>query len=334
MANFNAPLPDLRTRLMSGGVIPAHPLVLNQHRKLDETRQAALTQYYIDAGSQGVAVGVHTTQFAIHDPKVGLYAPVLELAANTLSRSNLIRIAGVCGPTERAVSEATLAADLGYDCVLLSLGGLNSLSEDALIQHVKIIADVQPVMGFYLQNAVGGRHLSRAFWLRFMEIERVVAIKVAPFNRYQTLDVIYALAESGRRDIALYTGNDDTIVQDLVTTFKIRDHTIRFAGGLLGHWSVWTRSAVNTWKRCEQAVNAGVVPAELLTDAAHITEMNRLLFDADNHFSGCIAGIHDVLMHAGLMNGVWCLDANEGLSVGQAAALRSVATLYPHLSQF
>ena len=324
----------LRARLLDGGVIPAHPLALTSERRLDETAQRGLTNYYISAGVHGIAVGVHTTQFAIRKPEIGLFEPVLALAAETMRSTDIIKIAGVCGPTSQALAEAETAKRLGYDTVLLSLGGLAAWTENALLEHCRAVADVIPVFGFYLQPAVGGRVLSRGFWRMFFQIENVVAVKVAPFNRYQTLDVIFALAESGRHDIALYTGNDDAIIHDLITPFVIGNVTLRFCGGLLGHWSVWTRSAVDVWKRCRAAVETGVVDASLLADAAAVTELNRVLFDADNGFAGCIAGIHDVLMRQGLMAGTWCLDAAEGMSPGQAEALRHAELCYPHLTRF
>ena len=324
----------LRTCLLQGGVIPAHPLALTSERRLDETAQRGLTNYYLSAGVHGIAVGVHTTQFAIRKPEIGLYEPVLALAADTMRSSDIIKIAGVCGPTEQALAEAEKAKRLGYDAILLSLGGLGAWTESALLEHCRAVADVIPVIGFYLQPAVGGRVLSREFWRMFFQIENVVAVKVAPFNRYQTLDVIFALAESGRTDIALYTGNDDAIIQDLITPFIVGDATFRFCGGLLGHWSVWTRSAVDVWKRCRAAVETGVVDADILADAAAVTELNRVLFDADNGFAGCIAGIHDVLMRQGLIAGTWCLDTAEGLSPGQAEALRQAELRYPHLTRF
>ena len=324
----------LRARLLDGGVIPAHPLALTSERRLDETAQRGLTEYYISAGVHGIAVGVHTTQFAIRKPEIALYEPVLALAADTMRSSDIIKIAGVCGPTRQALAEAETAKGLGYEAVLLSLGGLAAWTESALLEHCRAVADVIPLIGFYLQPAVGGRVLSRGFWRMFFQIENVVAVKVAPFNRYQTLDVIFALVESGRSDIALYTGNDDAIIHDLITPFVIGDVTLRFCGGLLGHWSVWTRSAVDVWKRCRAAVEKGVVDADILSDAAAVTELNRVLFDADNGFAGCIAGIHDVLMRQGLMSGTWCLDTAEGLSPGQAAALRHAESCYPHLIRF
>jgi len=324
----------LRSRLLDGGVIPAHPLALTAERRLDEAAQRGLTEYYLSAGVQGIAVGVHTTQFAIRKPEIALYEPVLALAADTMRSTDILKIAGVCGPTSQALAEAEMAKQLGYDAILLSLGGLAAWTEASLLDHCRAIADVIPIIGFYLQPAVGGRVLSRGFWRMFFQIENVVAVKVAPFNRYQTLDVIFALAESGRMDIALYTGNDDAIIHDLITPFVVGDRTLRFCGGLLGHWSVWTRSAVDVWQRCRAAVDAGVVDSALLADGAAVTELNRILFDADNGFAGCIAGIHDVLMRQGLMTGTWCLDPSECLSPGQADALRQAERLYPILTRF
>src|SRR5688572_5997907 len=231
-----------RERLMRGVVIPAHPLALTAERKFDERRQRALTRYYLAAGAGGVAVGVHTTQFAIRDPKIGLFEPVLRLAMEELSANDAaIRVAGVCGSTAQAVEEAELARDCGYHAGLLSLAAMRNASIDELIAHARAVADVIPVFGFYLQPAVGGCVLPYSFWRRFVEIENVVAVKIAPFNRYQTLDVVRAVVESGRDDIALYTGNDDTIVVDLLTKFQFGNRTASFAGGLLGHWAAWTR---------------------------------------------------------------------------------------------
>src|SRR5579884_2576474 len=233
---------NLRRRLLEGLVIPAHPLALNAARKLDERRQRALTRYYLAAGSGGIAVGVHTTQFAIRDPRFGLFAPVLELAGEEMRDRDVVKIAGVCGKTRQAAAEADLAMRLGYHAVLLSLGALRDASNDELIQHVRHIAEIAPVIGFYLQPAVGGRILHYDFWLRFAEIPNVLAVKIAPFNRYQTLDVVRAVVETGRAgEIALYTGNDDSIVVDLLTHFDFGGKIARIVGGLLGHWAVWTR---------------------------------------------------------------------------------------------
>jgi dihydrodipicolinate synthase/N-acetylneuraminate lyase len=315
---------NLVKRLAKGLVIPAHPLALNAQRKLDERRQRALTRYYVAAGSGGVAVGVHTTQFAIRD--CGLYEPVLALAAE--EAAGVIRIAGVCGPTPQAVRETGIAAGLGYDAVLLSLSGLRDATLDELIAHSKAVAEILPVFGFYLQPAVGGRLLPYGFWRRFVEIGNVVAIKIAPFNRYQTLDVVRAVAASGRAaEIALYTGNDDNIIADLITPFRVEGQTLHISGGLLGQWAVWTRRAVEM-VQCL----AFHPPEELLALNAQLTDANSALFDAANHFHGCIAGIHEVLRRQGLLEGIWCLDPGEGLSPGQPEEIDRVILAYPNLS--
>jgi len=321
---------ELRARLLAGLVIPAHPLALTSARRLDERRQRALTRYYLAAGAGGLAIGVHTTQFAIRRPDVGLFAPVLQLAVEEMQSAErpVVRVGGICGPATQAQREAQLLADLGYHAGLVSLAALPGASDSDLIEHCRELSRILPIVGFYLQPAVGGRQLSRAFWSRFFEIEQVVAVKVAPFNRYQTQDVIQGLAESGRTDVALYTGNDDAIVSDLVTPFPFRGRDWRFAGGLLGHWAVWTRRAVELLARCH------LEPAtpELLRLGCEITDCNAALFDAANHYRGCIAGIHEVLRRQGLLEGTWCLDPSETLSPGQAAEIDRVCRIYPHLT--
>ncbi len=309
--------------LRRGLVIPAHPLALTAERKLDERRQRALTRYYLAAGAGGLAVGVHTTQFAIRER--GLLRPVLELAADEDRRFEglVVKIAGVCGPTAQAVAEAALARELGYDAGLLSLAALKDATVDALIDHAKAVAGTLPVVGFYLQPSVGGRVLPYAFWRRFAEIPGVVGIKMAPFNRYHTLDVLRAVADSGRRDLALYTGNDDNIVADLLSSFR----GLRIVGGLLGHWSVWTRKAVELLAE----VRKGPTP-ELLARGVEITDANAAFFDAAHGFAGCIAGLHEVLLRQGLLAGLWCLDPHEGLSPGQRAEIDRVYAAYPHLN--
>ena len=322
--------PDKLALLRKGVVIPAHPLALDASRRLDERRQRVLTRYYIDAGAGGIAVGVHTTQFAIRER--GLLRPVLELAADEDRRQKplLLKIAGICGPTAQAVGEASLARELGYDIGLLSLAALKEAGEDALIAHARAVGEVLPLFGFYLQPAVGGRVLPYSFWRRFAEIPAVVGIKMAPFNRYQTIDVMRAVAESGRGgEIALYTGNDDTIVLDLLTEYRFGDVRLRIAGGLLGHWSVWTRKAVELLEEIHRA--SGHTP-ELLTRAIQVTDSNAAFFDAANGFAGCIAGLHEVLRRQGLMEGTWCLDPHEGLSPGQVAEIDRVYRAYPHLN--
>ena len=331
-------LPDhIRSALLYGQVIPAHPLALKANRTLDERRQRALARYYLASGAGGLAVGVHTTQFAIRDPNVGLFRPVLELAAEVMDERgepDCIRIAGAIGPTSQAVAEAELAMDLGYHAVLLSLAALRDADDDALIAHCQAIADAAPVIGFYLQPSVGGRLLGYEFWRRFCEIEQVVAIKIAPFNRYQTIDVLRALAASGRaKEIALYTGNDDNIVLDLLTRHIFDGVELHFAGGLLGHWAVWTQKAVELLRQC-QSIRKHDSPLnhDVLTRAIEVTDSNAAFFDAANGFSGCIAGIHEVLRRQGLLEGIWCLEKDEVLSPGQSAEIDRIYTAYPHLN--
>ena len=331
----------IRQFLARGTVIPAHPLALTAERRLDETRQRALTRYYIAAGAGGLAVGVHTTQFAIRDPRIGLFEPVLKIAAEEMDRADparrepLIRIGGICGETAQAMREARLLADLGYTAGLLSLAAMKDSDDDALLAHCRTVATVLPIIGFYLQPAVGGRVLSYKFWRAFAEIENVVAIKIAPFNRYQTLDVVRAVVESGR-DVSLYTGNDDNIVMDLLTPFAFRvngrEQECRIVGGLLGHWSVWTRRAVELLSECH-AVASGTagIPNSLVRKSAEITDCNAAFFDAANHFAGCIAGLHEVLRRQGLLQGIWCLDPKETLSPGQLEEINRVYDAYPHL---
>ena len=332
---MTVPLPPaVADALARGLVIPACPLAVTADRTFDARRQRALVRYYRAAGAGGLAVGVHTTQFAIRDPKHGLFRPVLELVAEVLNHATdpLVRIAGVCGPTAQAAAEATTARDLGYHAGLLSLGALKDESEDRLIDHCRAVADVLPVVGFYLQPAVGGRVLPYAFWRRFAEIERVVAIKIAPFNRYQTLDVVRAVAEAGRADIALYTGNDDNIIADLITPYRFGTVERRMVGGLLGQWAVGTRAAVGLLAECHRAAEQRNVPADLLRRHVQLTDFNAAVFDAANGFAGCIAGVHEVLRRQGLFAGTWCLDPAEGLSPGQAEEIDRVCRAYPHLT--
>ena len=320
--------------LLRGQVIPAHPLALNKQRKLDERRQRALSRYYLAAGAGGLAVGVHTTQFAVRDQH--LLKPVLEIAAEEITKSSnedCIGIAGVIGKTQQAVREATLAVDLGYHAVLLSLGAFANCCDEDMISHCKEIAEITPIVGFYLQPSVGGRLLTYEFWRKFSEIENVVAIKVAPFNRYQTIDVLRGLVDSGRSDeIALYTGNDDSIVIDLLTKHIFSDVELHFAGGLLGHWAVWTREAVNVFHKCTRYRNSrDPIPQEMFSLAVEVTDCNAALFDVKNNFAGCIPGIHEVLHRQKLLDGIWCIDPKETLSPGQALEIERVSTQYPHL---
>jgi hypothetical protein len=302
-----------------------------------------LLRYYAAAGAGGVAIGVHTTEFAIRDPSHGLFEPVLQLAVEELCRSDagrrepLVRIGGICGDTPQATREAALLREVGYHAGLLSLAAMKGAGEDQLIAHCRTVAEILPVVGFYLQAAVGGRVLPLAFWMRFVEIDNVVAIKIAPFNRYQTLDVVHAVAEAGRDDIALYTGNDDNIVLDLLTPYRFnvggRVVERRIVGGLLGHWAVWTRQAVELLRECHRAIESGgPIPVELLRRAVEVTDCNAAFFDAPNNFAGCIAGLHEVLRRQGLFEGVWCLDTREGLSPGQREEIDRVYAAYPHLN--
>ena len=326
--------------LRAGQVIPAHPLALDAVGALDERRQRALTRYYHAAGAGGVAVGVHTTQFEIRAR--GLYEPVLALAAETIATCDAaagrqtVRVAGVVGPTAQAVVEARVAREAGYHAGLLSLAALPEAGVEALIAHCEAVAREIPLFGFYLQPAVGGRVLPASFWRRFVEIPNVVAIKIAPFNRYQTLDVVRVVAEAGRAaEVALYTGNDDHILLDLLTEYAVEtaDGTVRLGmvGGLLGHWACWTRRAVEHLDACRRARASGVVSAELLTLAEQITDANAAIFDTAHQFAGCIPGIHEVLRRQGLLASTRCLNPHETLSPGQSAAIDRIAHAYPHL---
>jgi hypothetical protein len=335
---------ELRRLLTEGMVIPAHPLALTAQRKLDEKHQRCLTRYYLDAGAGGVAVGVHTTQFAIRSAEHRLFSPLLQLASEEAKAfekrtgKKVVKIAGAVGSTEQALQEAQCARKYDYDAVLLGLGWAAGKSWEDIAAHCKEISKVLPLFGFYLQPAAGGIPLARGFWKLFLEIENVAAIKVAPFNRYQTIDVAQALAESGRADeVALYTGNDDSIVWDLVTPFaysvKGRTVEVRFRGGLLGHWSVWTHRAVQTLEKLKEILRSGAaVPTDILRLSAQITDANAALFDVANAFHGCIAGVHEVLVRQGLMAGRWCLDPAEDLSPGQSEEIDRVIGAYPQLS--
>lgn len=328
--------------IQDGRVIPAHPLALHADGRFDEQRQRALSRYYAAAGSGGLAVGVHTTQFAIRDPAIGLFEPVLAIAAEEMNRADarraepLIRIGGICGRTDQALYEADLLARLGYHAGLLSLAAMADADDAALVAHCAAVGARIPLVGFYLQSSVGGRPLSYAFWRRFAEIPAVVAIKIAPFDRYQTIDVIRAVIDAGRDDIALYTGNDDAIVADLVTPFRFavdgRVVERRIVGGLLGHWAVWTQSAVSLLADCQAAARAGEIPAALLQRGVETTDANSAFFDAAHGFAGCIAGIQEMLRRQGLIRSARCLSADEVLSPGQAGEIDRVCRTYPHLA--
>ena len=329
---------ELLRALREGGVCPAHPLALNARRDFDPVRQRALSRYYIDAGVSGLAVGVHTTQFAIRD--AGLYEPVLRTAAETVADWTdrpLLLVAGLVGRTAQALREADVARGLGYHAGLLSLAAMRGASEDELIAHCAAVAAEIPIVGFYLQPAVGGIVLPVSFWRRFAAIDNVVAIKMAPFHRYRTLDVIRGVVMAGAEErVTLYTGNDDHIVADLLTPFRLHRGdelvTVRITGGLLGHWCVWTRRVVELVARIRRSRPEGVIDEDLLALDAAVTDCNGAFFDVANEFKGCIAGVHEVLRRQGLLEGTWCLDPNERLSPGQAAEIDRVYAAYPELN--
>jgi dihydrodipicolinate synthase/N-acetylneuraminate lyase len=333
--------PVLKQALHEGLVIPAHPLALNENRKLDERYQRALTRYYVASGAGGIAVGVHSTQFEIRRKDIGLFETVLRMASEEVDRCKpdrpFIKIAGICGPTDQALTEAQTAVELGYDAGLLSMGGLQNLTEAELLNRAEAVAAVIPVFGFYLQPSVGGTLLSYDFWRQFADIPGVVAIKMAPFNRYQTIDVVRAVCHSERRDeIAIYTGNDDNIVSDLLTTYQFAvNGTVvkkRIVGGLLGHWAVWTHKAVELLDMIKTVRDSGRLESEWLTRNIEITDSNAAFFDPAHHFEGCIPGIHEVLRRQGLLPGRWCLNPQEELSEGQMEEIDRVYRDYPHLN--
>ena len=329
----------IRQFLMEGTVIAAHPLALNESLRIDEDQQRLLTRYYIESGAGGIAIGVHTTQFEIRKPEINLLDAVLKIAAEEIEHAKLgrpfIKVAGICGPTGQAMKEAELAVKYGYHLGLLSMGGLADCTEAELIDRAKAVAAIIPLFGFYLQPAVGGRLLSYEFWHEFSEIPNVHAIKVAAFNRYQTLDVVRAVCNSKRRnEIALYTGNDDNIVTDLSTPYQfvINGETVekRFVGGLLGHWAVWTSKAVELLKEIKSCIANDYTGIEnLLIKNIEITDMNAVIFDVKNSFQGCIPGIHEILRRQGLLAGGWCLNPQEKLSPGQIEEIDRIYTAYP-----
>ena len=333
---------NLRQHLLAGHVIPAHPLALDHQRRLSERHQRALTRYYLEAGAGGLAVAVHSTQFQIRDSKHGLFRPVLELAAQTAQEQlrdqprEVALIAGVSGRTDQAVAEATLAGTLGYQAVLVSLAAYAQDAERVVLEHLAAVAEVLPVIGFYLQPAVGGRVFTIDFWHAVAAIENLVAIKIAPFNRYQTLDVVRAIVETGRSDVALYTGNDDTIVSDLLTPFRFSSQPKaegrRIVGGLLGHWGVWTQAAVRLLHDVKRAAVRPQLDADWWSRAVAVTDMNAAVFDAAHQFAGCIPGILEVLRRQGLVPSTCCLDPHERLSPGQADELTRVSQAYPELT--
>ena len=332
---------NIRNHLLEGQAIPALPLALDASRKLSEKHQRALVRYYVQAGCGGLAVAVHSTQFEIRKPEHGLFHPILELASQTLdgalkgSGRDFAKIAGVCGDTRQAVSEAGMARELGYHAVLASVAAFRDRSEEEVLQHCREVSEVMPLVGFYLQPAAGGRLLGYSFWRSFAEIENAVAIKIAPFNRYQTLDVVRAVVESGRNDLALYTGNDDNIVVDLLSPFRFATprgiEERRITGGLLGHWGVWTRAAVELFEKIREARKSATLSAQWLETAAAVTDMNAAVFDSANNFAGCIPGILEVLRRQGLVPTNLCLNPHETLSLGQGEELSRVSAAYPGL---
>ena len=334
---------SIRQKVKKGIVIPAMPLALNPDRSFDERHQRALTRYYADAKVGGIAVGVHSTQFQIREPEINLFKPVLRLVSSTLdacyqSKTGILKVAGICGNTGQALKEAAFAVDSGYHAGLLSLAAFAQDDIPTMIGHCEKVAKVMPLFGFYLQPSVGGRILPYAFWRKFVEIENVLAIKIAPFNRYQTFDVVRAVCDADREnDIALYSGNDDNIVIDLLTTYRIQtkrgEKAVRIVGGLLGHWSVWTKNAVELLEKIHDLTeNQAPIPPQMLSLAQEITDTNAVIFDAANNYSGCIPGIHEVLRRQGLFQGTWCLAENEILSPGQVEQVDRVYRSYPHLN--
>ncbi|GHV03187.1 dihydrodipicolinate synthetase [Clostridia bacterium] len=326
--------------IQKGTVIPAIPLVLDANRKFDGAGQRLLTRYYLEAGAGGIAIAVHTTQFEIREPRYNLFETVVKAVSDEIGKfeaetgKTIVKVCGLCGETAQAVREAEFARSLGFDAGLLSPGGLQRLNEEQLLARTAAAAKILPVIGFYLQPAAGGRLLSYAYWRELCRIENVVAIKCASFNRYTTIDAVRAAATSPRADeIALYTGNDDNIVIDLLTEYVFNEngktYRKRFVGGLLGHWSVWTRAAVALFEKIKAAKEP---TAELLTLAAQVTDMNAAAFDAANGFKGCISGIHEILRRQGLLKGIWCLNPDEKLSAGQAEELTRICAAYPHLT--
>jgi len=330
-SEFPMPSDDVADTFRRGTVVPAHPLALTEKRTLDERHQRALTRYYLDAGAGGLAVGVHTTEFKIHDPKVGLYAPVLKLAAQTARDwrpdPKPVLIAGICGPTDQALREADMARQLGYHIGMISLAALPNANDDQLIEHARTIAQIMPIMGFYLQPAAGGRILSESFWRRLAEVPNLVGIKIAPFNRYHTLAVVRAIAESGRAEKI-----DDAIVVDLLTTYRFGEVTVGIVGGLLGHWAFWTHRAVELLDQTRRLRTAQTVPTKMLTLAAQVTEANEAVFDPQNDFKGCLSGILYVLSTTGLVQAVRTLDPREALSPGQAHRIDRIIRDYRHVT--
>ena len=337
MKNISDIHPSVLAEFRRGTVIPAQPLALDSERKFSPKYQRALCRYYLDSGVGGIAVGVHSTQFEIRNKEIGLFEPVLRQTSQFIDEwsertdRRILKVGGICGRTEQARYEAEFEAAHGYDAGLLSLSAFAGDSIDAMLEHCREIAKIIPIIGFYLQPTIGGRILPYEFWREFAEIDNVLAVKMAPFSRYCTLDVIRAVAESGR-DITLYTGNDDNIVIDLLTEYSFGGRKIRVRGGLLGHWCCWTRKAVELLREIHEVTDNGrSIPPELLTRAAQVTDSNAAFFDPLHGFAGCIPGIHEVLHRQGLLPGILCLNPKETLSPGQAEEITRVHDAYPHL---
>ena len=328
-------MPTWKQQLAEGIAIPAMPLALNDDANWSKPHQRALLRYYLDSGAGGIAAGVHTTQFAIREPKYNLYKPVLQFVSDTLDElapANFVRVAGICGKTDQATKEAQTAADAGFHTGLLSLTAMKDESEDAMVAHVQEVANIIPVFGFYLQPTIGGCVLPYSFWKRFCEIDNIAAIKLAPFNRYYTWDVVRALIESGREDIHLYTGNDDNIINDLLTPFTYQGQTRHIVGGLLGQWAVWTKAAVEMLEAIKAARKEKEIPIDWLSKNMALTDANAVLFDAAHDFHGCIPGLLEVLRRQGLVPSNRCLDPDETLSPGQAQEIDRIYQAYPELT--
>ncbi|MCL5408880.1 MAG: dihydrodipicolinate synthase family protein [Candidatus Omnitrophica bacterium] len=326
---------EIKKILKRGTVIPAHPLALDKNRRFDETGQRRLTMYYISAGAGGLSIGVHTTQFEIHNSKFNLYKPVLRVSSETVKeiKKPVIMIAGIYGETKQAIKEAEIAKSFGYHAGLLILTQLKNQPTEKIIKHIKEISKIIDIFGFYLQPSIGGKILDFKFWCKFLEIENILGIKIAPFNRYWTLDVVKAVIETGREnDVALYTGNDDNIIFDLITPFYYKGRKVRIVGGLLGHWSFWTKKAVELLKYIHSIIeNKYKIPYELMKTSVEITDCNSAIFDSKNNFDGCIPGINEVLRRSGLLKERKCLNPNSDLSTGQKEEIDRIYKLYPHL---
>lgn len=342
---MSLPMPskEVSALIKEGIAIPASPLALTKDKEMDVQSLKAIYRYYIDAGAKGIAVGVHSTQFEIRDPEFNLFRPLLKLAIDEMKaiekkkNMTIVKVGGVCGKTAQALEESKYLAELGYDAALLSLAALNEETEDEIIEHCRKVAANMPIIGFYLQTSIGGRMLPYSFWKKFAQIENVIAIKVASFNRYQTIDVVRAVLDSGNEDrITLYTGNDDNIINDLMTPYQVKVNgelkTVHFQGGLLGQFCVWTKKAVEVLEEIKKIrTSSDTIKAQWLTKNVEYTDANGAVFDVVNRFAGCISGINEVLRQQGLMKYSHCLCEHEQLSPGQLDELNRVRKAYPWL---